>query len=290
MSRTLCRVGRGLTLAAVLVVVTSLAAGGEGTPAKRTRSVVHLRFADAKGLAETLTKHFKGDGDAQVLAEPRTNTLLVNAAEKVHAEVVKLIADLDRRPRGVVVEVVMADVSPKKAEEAKLDRATFRGPSGEVDKRLEELRKKGVVTGLRRFRLTALENEAVTVTTGESKPMVAGMAGGGKGGGTRAITYRDLGTKVTATARLTAEGEAQVALMMQDSRLRKADGGVVLGKDENGAPVYAQEYQTTTLKTQVAAPLGHTAPVKVAEEEGGGEVRTVVLVATRLVDAKEKDE
>jgi type II secretory pathway component GspD/PulD (secretin) len=275
-------------------VVAASAAAADAPAVKRQRSAVALKYGDAKALAETLGKHFKGDGDVSVLAEPATNTLLISAPEKAHADVVALVKTLDRRPTTIAIDVLIADLGPKKGDDArKLDRSAFRGPSAEVWKRVEELRKKGVITGTRRFRLTTLENEPVSLKTGGTKASVMGVAGGwgGRGGGagagvtSRSISYRDLGTSLDLTVRLAGDREAQVTLSLTDSRPTQGDGGVVLGKDENGGPIRAPEYANTTLKTRLAAPVGHAAPVQIAEEESGsGQAHSLVIVATRVIE------
>jgi hypothetical protein len=275
-------------------VVAGSAAAADAPAVKRQRSAVVLKYGDAKALAETLGKHFKGDGDVSVLAEPATNTLLISAPERAHADVVALVKTLDRRPRTIAIDVLIADLGPKKGDEArKLDRSAFRGPSAEVWKRVEELRKKGVITGTRRFRLTALENEPVSLKTGGTKASVMGVAGGwgGRGGAggagvtSRSISYRDLGTSLDVTVRLAGDREAQVTLSLTDSRPTQGDGGVVLGKDENGGPIRAPEYANTTLKTRLAAPVGHAAPVQISEgESGSGQAQSLVIVATRVIE------
>src|SRR5215470_13714883 len=88
-------------------VVAASAAAADAPAVKRQRSAVALKYGDAKALAETLGKHFKGDGDVSVLAEPATNTLLISAPEKAHADVVALVKVLDRRPKTVAIEVLI---------------------------------------------------------------------------------------------------------------------------------------------------------------------------------------
>jgi hypothetical protein len=261
-------------------------------PREAKRSTVILKHADAKALAETLTKHFKGDGNVVVLAEPKTNTLLISSSSAVHGEVLKLTADLDRKPRMLAVEVIIVDLNTKKGDEAsKVDRVGFRGPSAEVNKRIEEMRKKGVITNARRFSLKTLENEPGNVTTGESKPMTAGVAGApagaGRGATTRSVIYRDVGTTVDVTVRLPSEKDAQIVFLLRDARMPPVEGGVVLGKDENGSPIYATEFHNTTVKTKLTAPIGHAVLAQGTEgESASSTAQTLVIVTTRVVEAK----
>jgi hypothetical protein len=283
------------------VALTTVQADEKPT-VKRQRAMVVLKYGDAKALAETITKHFKGEGEVQVLAEPATNALLINAPEKITPEVVKLVGELDKRPRSIAIDVFIADLNTKKGEDSKIDRKTMKGPSAEIRKRVEELRKKGVITGARRFRLTVTENEPGTLTTSETKPSVTGVLGGPAGFGgpagraalretSRSISYRELGTTVNATVRLIGDREAQINLSVQDSRIRRTEGGVVIGKDDNGAPIYATEFINSLLKSKLSVPLGHTTPVQITDEEStSGQVQTLVLVSLRVVEPSGKDD
>src|SRR5438552_14908214 len=57
---------------------TATAQQAKGDDAKNKRLAVVIKYGTAKAMAELLTKHFKGAGEIQFLADAGTNMLLVN--------------------------------------------------------------------------------------------------------------------------------------------------------------------------------------------------------------------
>src|SRR5262249_55094219 len=160
------------------------------------RTVYVVKHGSAKDLARILAKHFKGDAEVQVLPDSPSNCLLIRAAPKVFAEVVQLLEQLDRRPQLVSVELLIAEVTPRKGKDGKpvrgeLDEKEFTGPAQAVLEKLEALRKNGVIGSLKRIQLTAVENQPASVIIGETKPVVTGVTTTGTGLVSRALTYRN---------------------------------------------------------------------------------------------------
>lgn len=90
------------------------------TPQRSMASeVVRLSYADAASLAEVMRQSFDagsaegGGGNAEItiVAEPRTNALLVTAPADRMGAVVGSIRSLDQRPSQVLVEAVIFEVS-----------------------------------------------------------------------------------------------------------------------------------------------------------------------------------
>lgn len=241
--------------------------------AKTERAVYTVKGGDPGTLAEVVNKHFRREVEA---SGTPAGVVLSGSAASI-AEATKLLAQLDRRPRSVELEVTLVEVSGKDADL----------PAGEVDgAKLAELAKGGSV---QRVRLTAAEGQPVTAQSGGDKPYLSssvfgpargpGGFGGPKDGDPAApparpravqqsINYRPTGTVVKATASVGGDGAVSVALSVEDTAVRPAATG-----DEVGAATFEQ----SSLTTKLVVPAGK-AVVAHAARKDGKDARTVTLV------------
>lgn len=254
--------------------------------AKEKRTLYVVKYGGAKDLAAALAKHFKGDADVQLLPEAPSNCLLIRAAPPVFDEVLKVLEQLDRRPREVSVEVLVATVVPKKGEGDKdLDERELTGPAKDVEAKVEDLMKRGRLAGLRRVRLTALENRPASVFAGDLLPFVMGVTTTATGRTARTITYHNTGISVRLTPYVTPEKAIQLDLMVEDGRAAIPENGVALGQDENQQTIRAPEFITSKVETKLDVPSGHTVAAKgVKTTAKSAQAQTVVLVTAQLVE------
>jgi hypothetical protein len=283
-------VGFAALLAACLGLFTQ-GARAQDTPApKAKRALYVVRYADASELAGVLAKHFKGDADVQ--AVPSRNALLLRAAPAVLDEVTKLIDELDRRPRLVSVELLFVEATAK-ADDKGLDEKQFSGTEKAVLEKIESLKKEGVIGGLRRFRFTAVEGVPASVAVGESRPYTQGVSGGfgGKGakGGagpvSRSVSFRETGTVARATVRVQDGKGVTLDLDLSDSRPYLPRDAVVIGQDENGAPVHMMAFAQAMLKSKLSIPAGQVVAAKdVQTTSKSGQARTLILATARVVE------
>jgi type II secretory pathway component GspD/PulD (secretin) len=241
-----------------------------------------------------LSKLFKGQ--AEVLADPPSNCLLVSAPAEVFAEVVKLLEQLDRRPQLVAIDVLIAELAGPKGEAAPaadklLDEHALTGPMDQVLARLEALRQKGLVGGLKRMHLSAAENQTALSMTGEERSITTAVAAvpafrpGGAKAVTRNIDRRKLGTVVKVTPRVVAEQRILLDIEVEDSRAHTPEDGQVLAQDEDGKPVRATELVTVHVKTQLSLPSGQALAVRgVTTNAKSGQTQTLLIVGARLVE------
>ncbi len=275
----------------LFVVGLCLCVGGapaDNEPAARNKRTVYLvKYGAAKDLAAALSKHFKGDADVQLLPDSPSNGLLISAAPPVFEEVVKVLEQLDRRPRPVSVEVYVAGVTPKKGEEDKeLDARELTGPAKDVETRLRDLQKEGRLTGLRRVQLTALENQPSAVFMGDMEPFVMGSTVTAAGQVSRNITYRNTGISVRATPHITPEKAVLLDLVLEDARAVIPPDGIPLGEDQNRQPVRAPVFVTAKLESKVEVQPGQAVAAEgVKTTARSGHPQTVVIVVARVLDA-----
>ncbi|MBY6092501.1 type II secretion system secretin GspD [Maritimibacter alkaliphilus] len=77
---------------------------------------VALNYADAPTLATVVLQAIQADGaanstPARIVPEPQTNSLLVSAPQEQMGDILNMIAYLDQRPRQVLVEAVIFEMS-----------------------------------------------------------------------------------------------------------------------------------------------------------------------------------
>jgi Bacterial type II/III secretion system short domain len=277
------------TIFLLIAALAVFACGGqaEDPPASKNKRIVYVvKNGAAKELAGILAKHFKGDAEIQALPESSSNCLLISAAPSVFDEIVKLLAQLDKRPSLVAIDVLVAEVVVKKGDDSKpLDEKDFTGPAQEVLSKVEALKRKGVIGDLHRFQLTGVENKPFSAMDGGTKPVVNSMMHTATGMTTRNITFRQVGTKVDAIARVGADKVITLELDVVDARLHVPDDGIVIGKDETGAPIRATEVTNTTLKSKLNIAAGQAVAAKAVQSDTkSGATQTLVIVTARIVE------
>jgi hypothetical protein len=194
----------------------------------------------------------------------------------------------------VAVEVLIAEVTPTPGDGKRpaaaapaLDAKEFNGPSPEVIDKVEALKKKGLLGGLKRIQLTAVENQPASVRIGESRPVVTGITTRGAGPAMRSITYRNTGTIAGVTVRLAEAKVISLDVNIEDARLHTPADGIVLGTDEAGAPIRATEIITAALKTKLSVPSGQAVAAQgVQTETKSGPVQTLIIVAARVIESE----
>jgi type II secretory pathway component GspD/PulD (secretin) len=239
-------------------------------PQKPHRTHYVVRNADPVLLAEVLGKHFKGDAEIVATPSGSGNALLISGSQETVAEVVKLLEQLDTKPRTVEVEIAIVEVPAAKD-----------GKSVDLTGNLDEFLKANPV---QRIKLTTVEGQQVSTTTGGNKPFVSGTVvgggggfGGGKGGPVaKSIMYHQVGTTVKTTARVGANDAISLDLNVQDSKVRPPEAG-----DENTAP----SLDNSTLNTKMNIPAGKAVAAQTVRTEGKtGNTISVVIVTARVVD------
>jgi type II secretory pathway component GspD/PulD (secretin) len=288
----MCRAACLLVLAAVIGVGIGYGQQ-DATPTKKAdpelskgkRFLYLVRYGGATDLAASVSQHFKGEPGLQIVPEPNANALLVTAPPALSEELVKLFDQLDRRPRQVAIDILMAEI-PVDEKGADFDSADFTGPADVVLPKMEQLARKAKAPHLRRFRVSALENQRSAVQVGSSQPHVVGVNQGpfgGRAGGAmqqNVVNYRDVGSLFSVTPRIGADDKVTLDLVLEESRLHTPDDGVAIG---GGA--IAAEVIRTTLTSKMTIATGHAALAQgVKTEAKDAKVQSIVVVAAKVID------
>ena len=237
-----------------------------------------VKNGDPMALADVLTKYFKGDAEVLVVPPGSGNALLISGTSNATKEVVKLLEELDRKPKMIEIEIVLAEISPKKSDGKDTAEFDFSGP--DVLAKLEALGKAGLVGSIQRIKLTASEGQPISSTIGGNKPETSAVArgpGGFAGGpAQRSVTYQSVGTTVRTTARIGIGNAISLDLDLKDSQVKGAEAG-----DEASVP----SFDNTTLTTKLNLPVGRAVLAQgVRVEAKSGRSATVVIVTARIAD------
>lgn len=298
--RILSRMAGGLVL---LFGLAAFAVGAAPAPPAKDdggankRVLYIVKHGSAKDLAAVLGEHFKGVADVQALPDPSNNCLLIGAAPDAFDDVVKVLAQIDRRPQTVSIEILIAQVATKKADGDKtapaeeVDEKDFTGAMSDIEAKVMGLQKKGVFTDVKRIQLTAVEGQPQSMMLGETKPMVAGTNHTATGLVSRMITYRNTGTKADATVRVSPDKVVTLDLKLEDSHPYTPDDGIPIGTDENGKPILATEFAMSNLTSKLEVPSGKAQAAQgVKTVAKSGKAQTIVIVGATVIEPDAKPE
>jgi type II secretory pathway component GspD/PulD (secretin) len=190
------------------------------------------------------------------------------------------------------MDLLIAELAPRKIEgvkpasgEKQLDARDLSGPIDQVMARVEALKKTGQIGYFRRIQLSASENQQASVSVGEVRPSVSGLNMIASGQVSRNITYHPTGTNVRVTARVTADGHVLMDLNVEENRGHVPEDGVVIGQEEKGQPVRAEEFITAKLTTQLNVASGQARAAEVVTTSSkSGQAQTLVIAGARLVE------
>jgi type II secretory pathway component GspD/PulD (secretin) len=254
------------------------------TPPKKQRTLHTLKHGDAGNIAGIVSKHFKGEAEVSAVPGGSGNAVLISGSPGAVEEVVKLIGELDRAPKTVEVEVILAEIPAKKGDAKEGVDVDLSGP-GALSK-LESMAKAGQVGTMQRIKLTALEGQPIASSIGGNKPYTSALkrgAGGFGGGGPvqRSVTYQAVGTTVRLTTSVGAGDAVTVDLDLRDSQIKPPEAG-----DDAGGPTF----ENSTLTTKLKVPNGKSVVAQgVRAEAKSGRTATLVIVTARVVDPASAD-
>ncbi len=149
-----------VVLVGLLAAQTECRADNGPVPSLK-RTVYAVKHGSAVELAGALSAFFKADVEVQAIVSP-DNCLLLSGKPDAIDEATALLSRLDRRPRSLIIEVVIAEAAKKgavEAESGELTVGTFTGPAESVLAKVQTLRMKGQLARVKRIRLSALDNQ-----------------------------------------------------------------------------------------------------------------------------------
>lgn len=291
----------------------------------RSRLVCPLKHIPALDVANTISQVLRAErrpetGPVLVLPEPSSNSLLISASPAVCEEITQLIEQLDRKPAMVSLELLIAEVTYRDAEETPAGDAptgaeSRPGPPEIVglpgdsqfsaERLLKELglearagsapaggarvegarnQKPRRVEVLSRVQLTASNNQPASIQVGKQEPVIRGSQVSRTGGRINNVTLEHVGLLVSVTPRIAPDGHVTMEFKIEESRLGPVDEGVPLASGEGHAEVRMPRTVTTSLETTVTAADGQTVVLGgLITKSASRRVDLVILVSPRVV-------
>lgn len=264
------------------------------TSSKTQRSQFIVKHLEASALASVVNKHFKGEAEVSALPAGAGNTLLISGSPESVSEVIKLLEQLDQKPKTIEVEIVIAEFTTKKGADSEELELSGLEPLAKLD----ALSKAGQIGNVQRIKLTVDEGQQITSTNGGSKPYVTSTVAGpggfnpggdvpgprggsGPGGGgpgvRRSVSYHEAGTTVKLSARICAEDKIALDLSVQDCKIRSADTG-----DEAGAAAF----DNNSISTKLNVPAGKAVTAQSVRSDGKStRSMSLLIVSARIVES-----
>jgi type II secretory pathway component GspD/PulD (secretin) len=130
---------------------------------------------------------------------------------------------------------------------------TFAASSESVSILIRALEEKNKVRILSRPHLTTMHNNRATVKVGQDVPYVSSINSGGYSDSTNsAVQYREVGTILDVTPRITPDGRIVMAVYVEKSRVGSNTDGVPIGVS-NGQAINSPKIDITNAQTVVSA-------------------------------------
>ncbi len=246
---------------------------------ERLRKVITLKDTPAHDVAESINKLLKDErpsrmDEVTVVAEPIGNRLLVSATPSMLEEVIRLVEDIDVKPKSVVIETLIAEVEreDKTTADSPLAGFSYAESSQEaVAALVKELKKNPNVKFLAQPMVTALNNNPAFIQFGRRVPKVSKTVT--ERGQTSNVEYENVGLILGVTCRICDDNRVTMEI-----DLEKSD---IAGNDGTGAPVV----DVTTAQTTVTAESGEPIVLGGMKAEDSASAKEVILIATpRILD------
>jgi hypothetical protein len=249
-------------LVGLLAVQGECRADNDPAPSQK-RTVYAIKHGSAANLAGALSAFFKGEVEVQAIVSPE-NCLLLSGKPAAIDEATAVLSRLDRRPRSLVIEVVIAEAAKKSEAEAgsgELDVRTFTGPADSVLAKVQTLRTKGQLARVKRIRLSALENQTTF---------------------THQMQTPDVEVSVQVSSSVSPDQVVTTSIQVGESRLRAPESSIQLGTANKSSPA---EGPVFSWQGTLRVPSGQaTVAEEIQTNSKSSEEKTWVIVAARVVE------
>ncbi len=313
------------------LLLGTLALGQEPEMPPRKTTICRLENAPAADVAHAINDFLDGTSreeaggrkpDAVVIADPVSNSLIISASGETYKTILELVANLDRRPPTVMVEVLIAEAtsgtnppakkrpnrskkkrparSKKNAAEktpddllqflagrfkgkAKLDGSVLTIADVDREELTAALKKYPGLEILSRPQIVTLDNQPAFVQVGERVPMFRAAPEGAKDQ-VGNVQYQNVGLMLGVTPRISPEGNIVMEIDVEKSKLGPVEEGIPISVLANGKVIRAPRIDITSMQTTLSVPDGQTIVLgRLVTKSGTRRTETVVLLTPRIV-------
>jgi type II secretory pathway component GspD/PulD (secretin) len=263
-----------LMLAAGLAVNCPPSAFG-GEPVTSIRRINHTPVDELVRTLEPILRGLRDDDESQalILVPDRIgNNLLLRGDALAVKQITAMIEELDRKPRTVLVEVVIASATCEK----KPGRIAIRGDgTTTAEEMLEALGQQGEMQVLARAQLSAINIQPAYIQVGRQEPRVTGVMQSARGQA-RQVQMEDVGFTFGLTPRIHPDGTVSMEADVEQSGFGPAESSVEL--DADGAQ--AASVETLSVQTTVCAKSGQTVVLGGLTEQNGKRWTKLIALLT----------
>jgi hypothetical protein len=254
-------------LALLGLVAGQSACQADKDPAVRQKRIVYaLKYGCASELAAVLSVPFKDEVAIQAIALPG-NYLLLTGKPAAVDEATTVLRQLDRAPRSLIIDVVIAETTKKGAAgnsevgTGDLDAKTFAGPAESILAKVDTLRTKGHLSRVRRLRISAEENTTTLV---------------------QQMQTPEVGATVQVVAQVSPEQMITMRMVVRESRPNASEDGVSVGGSGKDSAINPRQFDcqgTLRLRSGQATVMG-----EVDTDAQSLQAKAWVIVAARIVE------
>ena len=268
---------------------------------EHARVVFRLKNLPAAQVNNILTKLFLAEGQLRpsgeatakepprniiIVPDPVTNCLIVSGTPDAVEEVQKLVAQLDRRPGQVMLEMEIGEVPAGATKEAEAGAKPGAAPSAEGG-RFGLIEKPAHMENIGRLRLTTLDNQPAFAELGGRIPRVTATTVTSTGQASN-VTLTDVGLIFKVTPRISLDGGMVTMLVNAvNSQLGPESEGTPIFTGKDGEVVRTPTINNTEVYTTVQVPDGQTVVLGSLGRFGKSGKELVIIVTPHILRPEE---
>ena len=231
----------------------------------------------------------KPEGEAVIVAEPISNSLIIGATPQMLHDVLELVEALDRSSAMVRLEVLLVEVALGDEAKKEPSELVLKASAESMDAAIEALKKRGELTVLARPQIMTLDNQPAFLQIGQRVPRITG-ANVSSRGRTNSVTFEDMGLSLGLTPRIDAEkGLVTMEIDFEKSHLGPEEEGAPLATSPDGEQIRLPRVETVTAQATVKGRSGQALMLGGLVHESEFGWRELSIILTPHIVSPEED-
>jgi type II secretory pathway component GspD/PulD (secretin) len=272
--------------------------------AQRQRQLVRLRHAPATDVANTVAELLRSERSQEsmqtvIVADVISNSLIISAPPTALDTTVQLVEALDLKPASLVIQLLLAEVTPpldarsvpgwptiqKRLQEAPSGEAGSGDPlgilpRGAAEKLMQHLASSPHARILAESQMVTMSNQAAFLKVEEQVPFPTRRE---RSGQAATIEYRDVGLVLGVTARVGPDSHIAMEIDVEHSSIVPESIESNQGGETSGQVLGAPRVRAATAQSTVAASSGQTIVLAGLAKRSGDDDSLLVVIVTPTV-------